>query len=30
VLKKLKDAGLDAIADLPLDKVADPRRLFAR
>jgi aminodeoxyfutalosine synthase len=25
VLKKLKDAGLDAIADLPLDKVVDPR-----
>jgi aminodeoxyfutalosine synthase len=25
VLKKLRDAGLDAIAELPLDKIADPR-----
>jgi aminodeoxyfutalosine synthase len=25
VLKKLHDAGLDAIADLPLDKIGDPR-----
>jgi aminodeoxyfutalosine synthase len=25
VLKKLRDAGLDAIAELPLDRMADPR-----
>jgi aminodeoxyfutalosine synthase len=25
VLKKLRDAGLDAIAELPLDKMSDPR-----
>jgi aminodeoxyfutalosine synthase len=28
VLKKLHDAGLDAIAELPLDKIGDPRTAF--
>jgi aminodeoxyfutalosine synthase len=28
VLKKLRDAGLDAIAELPLDKIADSRTAF--